>query len=291
MIGVYKMWFEGNDKVYIGSSRNINNRLRTHVKELLDGVHTNIHLTKDFRKYGLLYMRWEVVEVIESPSNQQLLSRESYYINLYKSNINGYNKASYASNRMAIKNNEVKYRDISYLAEEEEYVTEVNKFKSKHNINLVKIDKGVLFPLEKLMFSRSWFDKADEETLKRFVMDVYNYMKHYSGVSFRKILNIIPDYNTNPTLKESIKHSCDGGVNKSVCKLFDGKIKHNIKSIGVYSLLNPFYLEINDMKKKGTLDAYRVYSMIRLLEDVPLEKDIDICVPVCLFDIYSKYLS
>lgn len=41
MKGIYKMWFEGNDKVYIGSSKNINNRLRTHVKELLDGVQFN----------------------------------------------------------------------------------------------------------------------------------------------------------------------------------------------------------------------------------------------------------
>lgn len=37
------------------------------------------------------------------------------------------------------------------------------------------------------------------------------------------------------------------------------------------------------MRKKGTLDTYRVYSMIRLLEDIPLEKDIDIYICSCMF--------
>lgn len=50
--GIYKIRNKKNDKVYIGSSRNIERRFREHKVYLKNDSHCNNHLQNSWNKYG-----------------------------------------------------------------------------------------------------------------------------------------------------------------------------------------------------------------------------------------------
>lgn len=52
MIGVYVIKCVSNGRFYVGSSRNIKNRKRTHLKQLRKGKHHNAFLQRVYDKYG-----------------------------------------------------------------------------------------------------------------------------------------------------------------------------------------------------------------------------------------------
>ena len=75
MKGVYKITNTINNKYYIGSSNNIEYRLKTHFRELLKNNHPNKHLQSSYNKYGINSFTTEVLEICED-----IISREQYYI-------------------------------------------------------------------------------------------------------------------------------------------------------------------------------------------------------------------
>ena len=80
--GIYKITTTFNNKIYIGSAVNINNRFKEHERKLEYGTHHNIHLQRHFKKYGTESLIFELVEVVHN--NSQLLIREQYWIDHYK---------------------------------------------------------------------------------------------------------------------------------------------------------------------------------------------------------------
>lgn len=284
--GIYKLWFEGSDRVYIGSAKNIESRVRTHVSDLLSKVHPNTYLTSAFNKYGLFNMRWEILEILEGATPKQILLRENYYIGKYKSNINGYNKATYTSSKKRDC-----YKDISSLATLEEYTKVINAFKKQYNIDVKKISIG-LTKDEGISFSKYWYDKADENDLRELMNNIYNYTKNHVKQSFRNILIVMPSYRDSSRVKMLVETCCKGKIAKSVRKIYDEKgVSKPISTICVFGQLNPFHLEMEDMKKLGTLDAYRVYSLIRILENIDKTKDLSLCFPCGLYDTFIQYLG
>ena len=83
MIGIYKIENLINGKVYIGKSKNIENRWRTHKKELNNNSHCNKHLQNAWNKYGKENFKFEV---IEECSMDLLDKQEIYWISEYNSN-------------------------------------------------------------------------------------------------------------------------------------------------------------------------------------------------------------
>lgn len=73
--GVYKIVC--NDKFYIGSSKNIQQRFYKHRRELRKDVHKNEHLQNSYNKYGEECFNLEIVELCNI--NEQYF-REQYYI-------------------------------------------------------------------------------------------------------------------------------------------------------------------------------------------------------------------
>lgn len=75
--GVYKIENIVNGKMYIGQSRDINDRWRHHIRSLNNNTHHNCHLQKAWNKYGEESFLFSVIEYCEEST---LSDREMYYI-------------------------------------------------------------------------------------------------------------------------------------------------------------------------------------------------------------------
>lgn len=107
--GIYQIKNKSNQKVYIGSSINIKNRLYKHLWLLKKNKHDNIHLQNSFNEYGEDCFEFSLVENCEY---DELISRENYYINAFSSCNNdfGYNLALVNEFRRNTYNDEVKIK-------------------------------------------------------------------------------------------------------------------------------------------------------------------------------------
>jgi group I intron endonuclease len=77
MIGIYRIKNLKNKKCYYGSSKNIEKRWRTHLNNLKNGKHHNIHLQRSWDKYGEHNF---VFEVVEECDKNILLELEQKYL-------------------------------------------------------------------------------------------------------------------------------------------------------------------------------------------------------------------
>ena len=75
--GIYVIRNVYNDKHYVGSSINIKNRWKRHIRDLCNKRHHSIHLQRFVNKYGIKSLKFEVLEYC---NNKDLLSREQYYL-------------------------------------------------------------------------------------------------------------------------------------------------------------------------------------------------------------------
>lgn len=79
-IGVYQIRNKLNNKVYIGSSKDIGTRWSEHKRDLRMGEHRNSHLQNAYNKYGPENFIFEVLELLDSEDEQY--EREQYWINI-----------------------------------------------------------------------------------------------------------------------------------------------------------------------------------------------------------------
>lgn len=63
--GIYKITNIVNGKVYIGSSKNLLLRERKHFNDLGKGVHHSANLQYDYKKYGAINFKFEIIELVE----------------------------------------------------------------------------------------------------------------------------------------------------------------------------------------------------------------------------------
>jgi group I intron endonuclease len=111
--GIYKIENIKNNKIYIGSSVNLKNREYSHFRLLNKDIHYNDYLQHSYNKYGQDNFEFEIIELC---SFDDLISKENYYINKYKSNnlSFGYNLATVNEFRRNTFNNEVKVKLSKY---------------------------------------------------------------------------------------------------------------------------------------------------------------------------------
>lgn len=89
--GIYKIQNLINNKIYIGQSTNIEERLRRHKI-----IHDDCVIHKAIQKYGAENFSYEIIELCEIP---QLDQKEIYWINYYQSTMPiGYNMVDGGSN-------------------------------------------------------------------------------------------------------------------------------------------------------------------------------------------------
>jgi len=87
-IGIYKLKFNGTDKVYIGQSVNIRRRYTIHLRKLRQGT-ANYKMQKAYIQFGI-----PELEVLCECSRADLNTKELEYFNIYNSVSNGFNVAS-----------------------------------------------------------------------------------------------------------------------------------------------------------------------------------------------------
>ena len=93
--GVY--WIKNlvNHHVYIGSSKNVKERWRKHIKLLEKNKHHSIHLQRAWNKYEEDNFVFEILEKVENKKN--LIEREQIYLDIFKPEYNIYIIAGSAS--------------------------------------------------------------------------------------------------------------------------------------------------------------------------------------------------
>jgi group I intron endonuclease len=107
--GIYLIENLIDKKIYIGSSVNLENREYKHFWMLDKNIHDNQHLQNSYNKIGKENFKFRIVEKCEE---SLLITKENYYINLYKSNNQeyGYNMALVNDFRRNTYNDEVKLK-------------------------------------------------------------------------------------------------------------------------------------------------------------------------------------
>lgn len=80
MVGIYKITNNVNGKVYIGQSVDVESRLRSHKRDLINNKHYNARLQADFNLFGREAF---VSEIIYKCRSVYLNQAEKYFIALY----------------------------------------------------------------------------------------------------------------------------------------------------------------------------------------------------------------
>lgn len=113
IIGIYCVKNIINNKLYIGSSIDIDRRFKDHKRLLKGEYHYNIFLQRSWNKYGEGNFIFEIIEILSDDHN--LIEREQFYIDKYESyNKNkGYNILKVANTRKGIKHTKETKKKIS----------------------------------------------------------------------------------------------------------------------------------------------------------------------------------
>ena len=106
--GVYKIVNKVNDKVYIGSAKDLRERERGHWEGLRKGKHHSVLLQRAYEKYGPESFIFEVLSVVKKPTREKLEMQEQYWMDRLKaySKRFGYNICRKAYSRLGMKHSE-----------------------------------------------------------------------------------------------------------------------------------------------------------------------------------------
>ena len=83
MIGIYTIKNLKNNKLYIGSSVEIEKRIRTHFVNLIKNNHSNLKLQNSYNKYGKENFIFEILETFDEIERDDLFTIEQKYIDSY----------------------------------------------------------------------------------------------------------------------------------------------------------------------------------------------------------------
>lgn len=140
MVGIYKIYNKENQKVYIGSSNDVERRFSIHRKKLKNDDHINEHLQNSWNKYGEDSFEFEVIDEV---GVENLREKEQEYINEYNSidSENGYNIKNVGLEKSTISSSSKTNLSARIKREYGEYLDEVSENKSKYVEKLIKEDK------------------------------------------------------------------------------------------------------------------------------------------------------
>lgn len=138
MIGIYKITTKHNNKIYVGSSDNIDKRLVSHLSRLKRNVHHSAYLQAVYNKHGKENLEFSIIEVMLD--NNDKLIKEQFWMDHFQS----YNKNfGYNMSKTASCNTTGEVKIYQYTAEGI-YIKEWNSIKkAKETLNLISIPSAL----------------------------------------------------------------------------------------------------------------------------------------------------
>jgi len=114
--GIYLIKNILNNKIYVGSSVNIDKRWKEHKNHLKERKHHSVLLQRAWDKYGEQSFLFEILEEVSNP--EHLLAYEQVYLDYYKSYEidRGYNICKIAGSHLGIKRSEETRKKLSEAA-------------------------------------------------------------------------------------------------------------------------------------------------------------------------------
>lgn len=91
--GIYIIQNTLNDKVYVGSAKNVNARWRVHKHHLNKKVHHSVKLQRAWDKYGEGVFSFRLINYCNT---ETLIETEQFWIDFLRGYTNGYNSSPYA---------------------------------------------------------------------------------------------------------------------------------------------------------------------------------------------------
>lgn len=274
---VYKLYFEPTpEKVYIGSTINFKQRLNNHCRDLLTGNHPNQFLSKDFRKYGILGLRYEILYVKPKYQDRRsLYIEETRYIIEYNANIDGYNIST-----TSVTNDE----DLQEILNSYDYSKMkdfIKNFANKYKINIIKTRNKFLSKSD-LKLTKYSIGKMETEKKFKLISSLHSELEHYLG--FKESALILNDFELTFKDCESSRYykKLKGSINKT--NKFTKKVIHNIL---VGDALKPYTLDIQFAKKENSI-LYSVFFLFRKLQGMNLAKEINIVLPGRLYEDFTN---
>lgn len=227
--GIYIIKNKLNNKVYIGKSVNITQRLIAHkhnlTKIVRDKRSTNRYLYNAVQKYGWSNFECSVLEEITNVNDKLLLNRELYWIDYYNSTNSqyGYNLRRDSSTKCIV--HEDTKSLISSLNKGKNNPNFNNKWTSDMKLSMSKIAKER--HSSGLYYTQEWKDKiseassrgwSDKEKVAKMAEKVRLKNSKYKFYQYDKELNLIEVHNSihdieikNPSFKRQCIYSvCDG---------------------------------------------------------------------------------
>ncbi|MDP3987255.1 MAG: NUMOD3 domain-containing DNA-binding protein [Nanoarchaeota archaeon] len=115
MIGIYYIKNILNNKIYIGSSINLETRFREHKNDLRNKNHHSYHLQQAWNKYGEENFQFGIIEECKEKVKKFIIQREQYWLDFYKSyeKNSGYNICKIADSPLGTKRSEEDKRKMS----------------------------------------------------------------------------------------------------------------------------------------------------------------------------------
>ena len=229
--GIYKITTLHNNEFYIGSAVCYNRRISLHITNLKNNKHHSIYLQNIFNKYGRDNLKFEL---IDSCNEEELITKEQYYIDTLKPK---YNSLPTAYSNLGFKH--------------------PNSFFDKMNKKILKIDlKGNVLDSYKSIKEAAKENNINNSSVSACALGIRNTLKNNIYI-FKKDYNI---ENIKQILYNRIevpKINKKNGSIKRLTKVIGARIYQNKPQIIQYDLDNNF---IKEWKNITDICKYNNYS-------------------------------
>lgn len=162
--GIYCIENTLNNKKYIGLTINIKQRFKFHYNRLIQNKHKNKHLQSSVNKNNILNFNFKIIEYC---SENDLISKEIYYINEFKTYLSefGYNK-TYGGEfgKVSDEINEIRRLKLKQLIISEEHKEKIRKKLTGH----IQSNKTINKRIKKL---RKCSNKIEQKIINSYLID------------------------------------------------------------------------------------------------------------------------
>lgn len=203
--GIYWIRNLVNNKLYIGSAVNFNDRKSLHIKMLTQNHHHSIKLQRAWNKYGSVAFEFKLIEETEKT---QLREREQYWIDKYDSFNNGYNCTPSAHNMTGFKHSEKSKKLIGQVQKGRVSNRKGAKLsdETRHKLHLANIGKKLPIHVIEKMRGRKF--KMSENGRKNIsnALGVKNFYEVLFMDGTKRQINMIHEFCVEVGVKFKILH-------------------------------------------------------------------------------------